>query len=476
MIGLVVAALLQCPDGSPPPCGGTRAAPPTIVIAPFENRSRDTADTYLAAALGEDITAALQRSRVVRVMSAHAGRRGIDYQVSGSVARDAGALRLVARLERTGPGEIVWTGTVSRPLARSGEAADLVADSVLGRIAGHASQRHAGPAPTPVDPAAWDLYLRGRYYSIRRTEADIGRAVALFQQAVGKDSGFALGWAGLANALSYAARWHLPVRGMTQRQAQTTELEAAERALLTDSGSAEIWITRARAAEDVDPTTRTSSRRAALRAIALDSLDANAWAYLSLMNAEAGDSLAARSAGRRAVALDPGNPETMVGLSVQYYWARRYDSSSVWTDSMLAVDPTFLSGRRMAGTIALARGRIDEAETQFGAARRLGPGPERIWTNAGLACAMVARGDTAAARAMVADALTLTDSIEPALHSAVFVAWGYAAIGDHARAIEWLERYRPRLDLHFQAHLHGDAPLDALRSEPRFQALLAETR
>jgi hypothetical protein len=44
------------------------------------------------------------------------------------------------------------------------------------------------------------------------------------------------------------------------------------------------------------------------------------------------------------------------------------------------------------------------------------------------------------------------------------------------RALDWLERYRAHGDLHFQAHLRGDAPLDALRGEPRFQALLSERR
>ncbi len=445
------------------------------MVAPFENRSRDTADTYLAATLGEDITAALQRSAAVRLMSPRAGRRTTEYLVSGSVGRSRGSLHVVAKLER-GPGAIVWTTSFDRPLAHSDEAAAWIADSVLARVAGRTAVTRVASSRQAVDPQAWDLYLRGRYYSVRRTEADIGRAVALFQQAVAQDSGFALGWAGLANALYFAARWHLAVHGMTQRQVQMAELQAAERALLTDSSSAEIWITRARAAEDVDPTTRAGSRRALARALAIDSLDANAWAYLSLMHAEAGDGAEASVAGRRAAALDPGNPESMVGLSVQYYWSRNYDSAQIWADSILAVDPTYLSGRRMAGTIALARGRIESAETQFGAARRLGPGPERIWTNAGLACAMATRGDTAGARAMLADALSLTDSVEPALHSAVFVAWAYAAVGDHPHALDWLERYRPRLDLHFQAHLRGDAPLDALRSEPRFRALLAENR
>lgn len=48
----------------------------------------------------------------------------------------------------------------------------------------------------------------------------------------------------------------------------------------------------------------------------------------------------------------------------------------------------------------------------------------------------------------------------------------YAALGASDRAVEWLERYQPRGDLHFQLHLRCDPPFDAIKGDRRYQSLL----
>jgi hypothetical protein len=467
-------AAVQCPDGTPPPCAGSRAPLPVIVITPFENRSRDTSDVYLATTFTEDLTSALNASHRVRLRTARAGRSTADYAVAGSVRRSGAVIRITAQLLRPGSGEIVWTISVDRSMGHSGTAALELARELL-RRAGAGLGRMEEPRRS-VDPAAYDLYLRGRYYAARRTEAGLERAVDFFRQAVARDSTFALAWAGLAQTLHLAAVWRLPVPGIAADSVIAHEMDAGERALLNDSTRPEIWLARAFVSEDVDPTSRAGSLRASRRALELDSLNADAWNDLGFALDETGDTAAAATAERRAIALDPGNPRLLTTLALHHYWTRHYDSATVWTDSIIATDPTFLSGRRLAGTVALARGRAAEAESQFGAARNIGPGPERIWAIGGLACAAVARGDTAAARLLVVEAESLTPAVDPALHSAVFIAWGYVALGMKQRALDWLERYRVRGDVHFQRHLRGDAPLDPLRGEPRFQALLTTRR
>jgi hypothetical protein len=57
-------------------------------------------------------------------------------------------------------------------------------------------------------------------------------------------------------------------------------------------------------------------------------------------------------------------------------------------------------------------------------------------------------------------------------HLALFVAQAHAALGERDKAETWLERYAPREDLHFQLHLRCDPPLDPLRNDQRFRALL----
>jgi hypothetical protein len=86
---------------------------------------------------------------------------------------------------------------------------------------------------------------------------------------------------------------------------------------------------------------------------------------------------------------------------------------------------------------------------------------------------MVARGDTAGARAYVAGAAALADTVSPGVHQAPALADGYLAIGDTARAFWWLRRYQPRRDVHFQMHLRDEPAFDGIRQDPRFLALVA---
>src|SRR2546427_5257804 len=79
-----------------------------------------------------------------------------------------------------------------------------------------------------------------------------------------------------------------------------------------DSTSVDAWLSRAWASEDVDPTTRGPVLRALRRALALDSLNADAWDRLAMALEETGsrDSAGAawgppRAPGARARAAAP---------------------------------------------------------------------------------------------------------------------------------------------------------------------------
>lgn len=464
----------QCPDGTPPPCAGARLAQPTLLVMPFENRSADTGQAYLAATLTEDLTAALARTRGLRLLSSGASRRSATYVLVGSIRRTGDSLHATATLERAQSGAIVWTSRVNRTSRELADLPDYLAAEVLRGMGRRPAQRAARAGPrTPTNPAVYDLYLRGRHLIPRRSQADLARSVSLLSAAVSHDTGFAPGWAALARAYHFAYRWRFRVPGAaTWDELLAQELRASQRAIELDSASSEAWLTRAVVSEDVDPTSRAASIRALRRALAIDSLNAAAWAQLGVALGESGDYAAALASARRAVAVEPGGADVLVWMANLHYWLRQYDSAAVWADSAIAADPTFLQAYRSAGSVALARRRFDEAEARFAAAARVGPGPERFMSVAALAAVASSRGDTARGRELMRTASAATDSSELSLHGAVFMAWGFAALGDAERALAWLERFQPRGDLHFQQHLRGDAPLDPLRSEPRFRALL----
>lgn len=324
-----------------------------------------------------------------------------------------------------------------------------------------------------VDPEAYDLYLRGRYQLARRRQANATQSVALFSQAISRDSTFALAWAGLARALQLANRRQFLLPGVPQDSLVARELAASQRAIELDSTNSYVWLAYAWVAWDVDPTERTAVLRAARRALAADSLNAEALHLLGLALEETGDPSGAVRMWRRAVVLNAAYIESLAFLGGHYWWARRYDSAAVWADSAVLIEPTYLLGRQFAGLAALARGRLAEAEAHFSAARRLSAGSDLVQPMSGLAQVAVAARDRTRAVRLLAEAEAITDSLDPPLHSAVDLADGYATLGDTARALRWLEAYPIPRDLHFQMHLRLDPPLDPLRNLPRFRRLLS---
>jgi len=118
----------------------------------------------------------------------------------------------------------------------------------------------------------------------------------------------------------------------------------------------------------------------------------------------------------------------------------------------------------------VARGR-DDARAGIQLA-----GDDRFWGEAPLAMAEARMGDSVAARARAnALAAQLLATDQPVgIEAGWLVGSALVAVGERERAVDLIERVRPR-----SAHLWNDlgiAELDPIRSEPRFQAILAESR
>ena len=322
------------------------------------------------------------------------------------------------------------------------------------------------------DTAALSAYRRGTARIAQRTQRTLIEGLALLDQAIRIDSSFALAWSGRANAFNWARIWEFQIPGVPRDSLLVRALEASERALDLDSLDANIWLVSAAVGGSVDPTRRDLPIRAVRRAISLDSLNPRAWMQLGIYKQEIGQMDSALASMRRAMVLG----ERAVGTpsyANHFYWRRQYDSAAVWSDSAIKYSPRLPYAWEMAGATAIMRRRYDDAETYYEAAIRLDQGPTRVRGLEGLAEIAAIRGDTKKAFDLIRQAETLTDSLAPSDHAAISLASAYAAVGHREKALRWLERYRPRGDLHFQLHLRHDAQLDPLRTDPRFAALVS---
>jgi len=196
--------------------------PNSIAVLPFANLSNDTQQEYFSDGLTEDIITQLSKIKSLKVSSRTSviqykknpkpvtviGKElAVAYILEGSVQRADDKLRITAQLIRASTDEHIWAESYDRSVndffAIQREVALSIASVIDAQFAGN-MQEVADAKPTR-DIQAYDLYMRGKFLVEKRTRTDVLIARELFQQAVNKDPGFAIAWAGLATTYLLAS-------------------------------------------------------------------------------------------------------------------------------------------------------------------------------------------------------------------------------------------------------------------------------
>ena len=483
----------QCPDGSPPPCRvAARTAAPasnSVAVLYFDNLSRDTADAYLADGLTEDIIVRLGQIERLTVKSRNAVKRfrergaedpavlgrtlGVAYLVSGSVRRAGQRLRVTVQLVRAADGLQVWGDVFDRTsgdlLSIGEENARAVAAAVAGRLL--PAERSLLAARPTRQPGAYDHFLRGNFYLAQRTARAEAHAVEEYEAALRLDPGFGAARGRIAQVYGFFLNrgWRYP--GVSAESLLARGLALADRMLRSDSTAADAWLARGSLLRSIDLQRAGEALRLAT---VFDPQNADAFTLYGATLRDLGDDAAASRALLHALEVDPASAITMVILAGGAFIERRYQEASRWTDSALTVDPGFHDGYALRGLSRLYLGDIAGARADAETALRIAPGEPPLEQSV-LAQLEVRAGDTVAARARV-DRLLTEASDRPDLNSFYgrHIAAALVALGNHERALEVLERIRPRGG-RLGSFLRSPE-FDALRTSPRFQRLVEESR
>ena len=233
-----------------PPRAVRNSARSMLVILPFQNLSGDPAQEYFSDGLTEETIADLGQlspthlgviARTSSMAYKHTdktigeiGRElNADYVLEGSVRRENERVRITAQLIRVSDQTHLWAQSYD---ARSlGDVIDLqnaigraIADQVRVQIAPQyqtdAARSH------PQNPAAYDLYLQGRFYWNQRTPASLFKSIDLFQRSIAADPNFAQAYAGLADAYNIGSI----IGAMSSLEGSPRARAAAARALELD--------------------------------------------------------------------------------------------------------------------------------------------------------------------------------------------------------------------------------------------------
>jgi adenylate cyclase len=193
---------------------------PSIAVLPLTNMSADADQEFFADGIAEDIITALSKFRSLFVIARNSsfsfkgqsievkdiGRKlGVRYVVEGSVRRAGNRVRITAQLIDAVADSHLWAERYDRDLedifAVQDEVTDAIVTAIEPQLASVERQRARRKPTENLD--AWDCYQRGLWHLYRYNAEDYGKAVGLFERAIGLDPTFGSAQAGLAFTLYY---------------------------------------------------------------------------------------------------------------------------------------------------------------------------------------------------------------------------------------------------------------------------------
>lgn len=183
---------------------------PTLAVLAFDNLSGDREMDYFSDGVSEEIRLTVSRnphlSVIARASSSQfrdadkaaghvASELRVTHLLDGSVLKSGPRVRIFAELVDCANETRLWSDRFDRELTDVFALQDEIAAAVAAALSVTFTP---SPAVEPVDPQAYDLYLRARDLTPERSA--VGERIVLLEQAVARAPRFAAAWAALCNA------------------------------------------------------------------------------------------------------------------------------------------------------------------------------------------------------------------------------------------------------------------------------------
>src|SRR6476646_6101947 len=189
----------------------------SIAVLPFGNLSRDPDNAYFVEGIQDEILPRLSKIADLKVISRTSTQKyksapdnlrdvarelGVAHILEGSVQKSNDQVRVNVQLINALTDAHLWADTYDRKLtdifAVESEIAKTIAETLRARLTG---SEKSSIAKTPtVNPEAYELYLKGKFFAEKRTGADLRKSIEYYDQAIAKDSNYALAYVGLADS------------------------------------------------------------------------------------------------------------------------------------------------------------------------------------------------------------------------------------------------------------------------------------
>ncbi|MGA7293249.1 MAG: protein kinase [Terriglobales bacterium] len=456
-----------------------RGRPPRIgslAVLPLANLSRDPMQDYFADGMTEALITDLAQSTDLRVISRTSVMRykgtektlpeiarelHVDAVVEGSIQRSENRVRITAQLIRAATDQHLWAESYERDLQDILTLQDEVAYAITQQVEGRLSQKNEVRRGSlrPVNPEAYEAYLKGRYFWNKRDRNSLEKSLGYFNEAIAKDPNYALAYAGLADVyLVLDPDW-----GIASNEINEKAKEAAQKALTIDDSLAEAHTSLATIYHN--EWNWQGAEREFKRAIELNPSYATAHHWYSIYLATVGRFDESVKEATKASELDPLSLIISASLGNRLNEARRYEDGANQCRKTLDMDPNFGLAHLCIGISYVNVRRFKEGISELQKGTELLPGDPYSMEQLGIAYAL--SGDRARAREVLS---RLQDPSQPHL-PAYSIAMVYAGLADKEQTVSWLNRgYEEKND--DMIYMKIEPALDPFRSDPRIQDLI----
>jgi TolB-like protein/DNA-binding winged helix-turn-helix (wHTH) protein/Tfp pilus assembly protein PilF len=450
----------------------------SVAVLPFVNAGTDPDAEYLSDGIPETLIGQLSqiprlkvmaRSTVFRYKGANVDPQKVGRELNvravltGKVLQRGEMLTISMELMDVRDGSQLWGKQYNRKLADTlavqEEIAREVTDKLRLRLASVEEKRLT--AHVTENAEAYQLYLKGRYHWNKRTPDGIQKAIESFQQAIEKDPGYALAYAGLADC------YHVPANPLPPRKKMPLAKAASMKALQLDDTLVEAHTSLARVLFVYD-WDWLAAEKEFKRAIELNSRYAPAHQWYGGYLTATGRFREADAEKKRALELEPLSLIVNFEVGLAFYFSRNYNQAIDQFQKTLELDANFPPPNTFLAAAFEQKGMLKEATTAFQKAITITQGPARTQATAGLGYVYAVSGRKAEARKILAELQSLSEhSYVPATDMALICA----GLGDKDKAFAWLDKAYEEHSFSL-SNLKVEPRFDPLRSDPRFADLL----
>ena len=455
----------------------------SIAVLPFVSSGGNSDTEFMSDGLTESLIASLAHVPQLKVKSRNSVFRykgkdvdvqqvgkelAVDALLTGRVVQRGDTIQVTADLTSVQDNTEIWGEHYES------KASDVLSlqQQVAGDIAGKLRSKLSGAEKQQVtkqgtqNPEAYQLYVKGRYYWNKRTDADVKTAISYFNQAIDKDPGYALAYSGIADSYVVASAYGVDDPATLFSKGAAAAAKALELDPALARPHADLGLAKTQHTWDF------SGGEAEFRkALELDPSDATAHQWycqsLAFMGGRMRDAIQECNTARELDPLSAIIGHAQAGI---YYFDHQIDKAIEMYNKLDAENPSFGIVHLDLGYAYWGQRKYAQSIQELQMYGQMS-GDKNYADYAAALDSGLRSGDWNSAAHQGIEVLLAQRKAKTNFLASFDLAELYADIGDKEHAFEWLNvGYQERCP--WMVWVRTDPLLDPLHSDPRFAELV----